>query len=125
MSGSATFGNCRRAAVRSPPCRSEVAPALGIMAITLTFLALLIEAIFGYPDWLMRTIGHPVMWMGRLIGILDVALNRETMRTAEGRAAGAFAVLAIVTVAAIVAYALEWRLLLLPLGVAIAAIAAS
>jgi adenosylcobinamide-phosphate synthase len=95
------------------------------MVITLTFLALLIEAIFGYPDWLMRTIGHPVMWMGRLIGILDVALNRETMHTGKRRAAGAFAVLVIVAVAAIVAYALEWRLLLLPLGVAIAAIAAS
>jgi adenosylcobinamide-phosphate synthase len=95
------------------------------MAITLTFLALLIEAIFGYPDWLVRTIGHPVMWMGRLIGILDRALNQETMSAAKRRAAGAFAVLVIIAVAAIVAYALECSLLLLPLGVAIAAVAAS
>ena len=38
---------------------------------TITFLALLTEAIVGYPDWLVQTIGHPVTWMGRLIGILD------------------------------------------------------
>jgi adenosylcobinamide-phosphate synthase len=95
------------------------------MAITLTFLALLIEAIFGYPDWLVRTIGHPVMWMGRLIGILDRALNQETMSAAKRRAAGAFAALVVIAVAAIVSYALECSLLLLPLGVAIAAVAAS
>jgi adenosylcobinamide-phosphate synthase len=98
---------------------------LGIMAITLTFLALLIEAIFGYPDWLVRTIGHPVTWMGRLISILDRALNRETVSPAKRRAAGAFALLVIIAVAAVVAAALECSLLLLPLGVAITAIAAS
>ena len=49
------------------------------MAITLTLLALLIEATFGYPDWLARTIGHPVTWMGRLISALDGSLNRDDM----------------------------------------------
>ena len=43
------------------------------MTIALAFLALLIEAILGYPDWLVHTIGHPVTWMGRLIGLLDRA----------------------------------------------------
>jgi adenosylcobinamide-phosphate synthase len=97
------------------------------MAITLAFLALLIEAIFGYPDWLVRTIGHPVTWMGRLIDVLDRALNRESMSAARRRAAGAFAVLVIIAVAAIIAYALERSLLLLlpQLGVALTAIAAS
>jgi adenosylcobinamide-phosphate synthase len=95
------------------------------MAITLAFLALLIEAIFGYPDWLVRTIGHPVMWMGRLIDVLDRALNRESMSAARRRAAGALAVVVIVAVAAITAYALERSLALPPLGVALAAVAAS
>jgi adenosylcobinamide-phosphate synthase len=95
------------------------------MAIMLTFLALLIEAMFGYPDWLVRTIGHPVMWMGRLISILDRALNRESMSTNERRAAGVLAVFVIISVTATVAYALERSLLLLPLGVALAAVAGS
>ena len=38
------------------------------MTVALTLLALLIELMVGYPDWLARAIGHPVTWMGRLIG---------------------------------------------------------
>jgi adenosylcobinamide-phosphate synthase len=95
------------------------------MAITLTFLALLIEAVFGYPDCLVRTIGHPVMWMGRLISTLDRALNRETMSNNARCAAGVLAVLVIICVAAIVAYVIERSLLSLPFGVALAAIAGS
>ena len=55
------------------------------MAITLALLALLIEAVFGYPDWLLRTIGHPVTWMGRCIELLDQASNREAMSSATRR----------------------------------------
>ena len=39
------------------------------MSIAITLLALLIEATFGYPDRVLRAIGHPVMWLGRLIGL--------------------------------------------------------
>ncbi len=38
--------------------------------------ALLIEGVFGWPDWLHRLIRHPVVWMGALISTLDRALNR-------------------------------------------------
>ena len=60
--------------------------------ITLTFLALLIEAIVGYPDRLVRAIGHPVTWMGRLIGMLDRMLNHESMNNATRRTAGTVAI---------------------------------
>jgi adenosylcobinamide-phosphate synthase len=93
--------------------------------ITLTFLALLIEATFGYPDRLVRTIGHPVMWMGRLISMLDRTLNHESMSNATRRAVGALAILVIIGVAATVGYALDRSLLSLPLGIAAAAIVAS
>ncbi|MFJ7438542.1 adenosylcobinamide-phosphate synthase CbiB [Methylorubrum thiocyanatum] len=45
--------------------------ALGILA-----LALLIEAVAGYPDGLYRALGHPVTWIGRLIASLERRLNR-------------------------------------------------
>jgi adenosylcobinamide-phosphate synthase len=93
--------------------------------ITLAFLALLIEATVGYPDRLVRTIGHPVMWMGRLISMLDRTLNHESMSNATRRAAGALAMLVIIGVAATVGYALDRSLLSLPLGIVAAAIAAS
>jgi adenosylcobinamide-phosphate synthase len=95
------------------------------MAVTLALLALLIEIIVGYPDWLLRAIGHPVTWMGRMIAVLDRALNHETMSDAKRRAAGAGALLAIIGIPAIIGYVVERGALLLPLGIVVAAIIAS
>ena len=41
-------------------------------------IACLAEAAFGYPTWLFRLIGHPVMWIGALIARLDRTLNRSS-----------------------------------------------
>ncbi len=95
------------------------------MAVTLAFLALLIEAIVGYPDWLLRAIGHPVTWIGRLIAVLDCMLNRDGMSRAGRRTAGIIALLVVVGTAAGAAFALERSLLVLPFGLAAAAIVAS
>jgi adenosylcobinamide-phosphate synthase len=95
------------------------------MAVTLAFLALLIEAIVGYPDWLVRAIGHPVTWMGRLIGGLDRVLNRESAGSAARRAAGIVAVVVIVTVVIVITWAIERALLALPFDLIAAAIVAS
>ena len=45
---------------------------------SLALLALVIEAVAGYSETLYRLIGHPVTWMGALIGWLDHWLNRES-----------------------------------------------
>jgi adenosylcobinamide-phosphate synthase len=95
------------------------------MAITLALLALLIESMLGYPDWLVRTIGHPVTWMGRLIGVLDHAFNQESMGDSQRRVAGAIALVLLVAIVAIIAYTFERGLLSLPYGTTIAALAAS
>ena len=95
------------------------------MAVALTLLALLIEVVVGYPDRLVRAIGHPVMWMGRLISILDRTLNHESSSNASRRTAGAIAILIVIIVVAAIAFALERSLLLLPLGIAAVAIVAS
>ncbi len=44
-------------------------------ALSVACLACAIEAAFGYPNWLFRKIGHPVMWIGALIARLDRSLN--------------------------------------------------
>src|ERR1700676_2817285 len=128
MKGSGAPGNSRRAAPRSPPCRSR-APMWGIdwgiMPAALACLALLIEVMVGYPDRLVHAIGHPVTWMGRLIGLVDIALNRESMSTAARRAAGAVALVIVVAVAATVAHVLERGLVRLPFGLLFAAVLAS
>jgi adenosylcobinamide-phosphate synthase len=95
------------------------------MFVTLVFLSLLIEAAVGYPGWLVRSIGHPVTWMGRLIGLLDNTLNHEHMSRASRQAAGLASLFIVVGIAGGVAYVLERSLLWLPLGIVFAAFAAS
>jgi adenosylcobinamide-phosphate synthase len=91
----------------------------------LAVLALLIEAIVGYPDFLVRSAGHPVMAMGRLIGFLDRALNHDRMTNASRRAAGAISILIVIAVTGGTAFVLEQGLLRLPLGIVPAALMAS
>jgi len=91
----------------------------------LTALAVLIELIAGYPDWLVRSIGHPVTWMGRLIAGLERRWNRETLRPHVSRMVGAVAVLLLVGIVGMVALIIERGLLLLPFGLIGAAVVAS
>jgi adenosylcobinamide-phosphate synthase len=95
------------------------------MALTLTSLALLIEAAFGYPDWLLRTIGHPVIWIGRLISLLDRALNRDRVSTRKQLGAGALALAIIIAVVTCLAFVVQGLLLSFPFGLAAAAFLAS
>jgi adenosylcobinamide-phosphate synthase len=95
------------------------------MAPVLTLLALLLEIMIGYPDRLLRSVGHPVTWVGRLIGALDGALNRDSATPAARRMAGAIAVLILIAVAGIVAFVVWRGLLRLPFGLVAAALAAS
>jgi adenosylcobinamide-phosphate synthase len=95
------------------------------MFVTLTFLALLIEALVGYPDWLVQSIGHPVTWTGRLIDFFDDTLNHQRLSDASRRTAGLVSLLIVIGSVGIVAYVLERSLLWLPLGALFAALAAS
>jgi adenosylcobinamide-phosphate synthase len=95
------------------------------MTVALTLLALLIEVTVGYPDWLARAIGHPVTWVGRLIGALDRAWNRPGRNPNPRRLLGVLGVLLLVLVAGAVSWALERALMALPLGIAALAVLAS
>ena len=86
------------------------------MTVTLTLAALLIEAVVGYPDRLVRSIGHPVTWIGRLIRALERNCNSDTATPARRRALGLITVLLIVSIVAVVALVIERGLLLLPFG---------
>ncbi len=46
--------------------------------IALAAAALLLESIFGYPAFVLRTIGHPIMWIGALIGVTESRFNRQS-----------------------------------------------
>jgi adenosylcobinamide-phosphate synthase len=86
------------------------------MAAAFTLVALLIELNIGYPDRLLGAIGHPVTWMGALIGALDRGLNRDEATPAARRMAGTITVLILVAAVGTIAFLLERGLLRLPFG---------
>jgi len=95
------------------------------MSVALAFLAMLIELCIGYPQPLTRTIGHPVSWIGGLIGELDRVLNRAAADPTTRRFAGAVAVLIVIVTVGLIALVVERALLFLPLGFFLVALVAS
>jgi len=79
------------------------------IATTLFILAaaLGVEAASGYPQGLYRVIGHPVTWIGALIGKLDQTLNRDDLSDATRKTFGVLALALIITVPVIIAWVIE------------------
>jgi len=48
-------------------------------------VAMLVDAVLGWPDGVFARIGHPVTWLGQVIGALDARWNGARIR--PGRAA--------------------------------------
>ena len=86
---------------------------------------MLIELCLGYPQFLLRAIGHPVTWIGRLIGALDRVLNRDAMAAGARRAAGVCSVVILVAIVGVVAFFVQRELFHWPAGVLAAALLAS
>jgi adenosylcobinamide-phosphate synthase len=66
--------------------------------LPLALLALSIEGAFGYPRALLRSIGHPVVWMGALIDVFDRRLNRERDDGERRRRKGTMALVILLTI---------------------------
>ena len=67
-------------------------------SLPLLILALVAEAAFGYPQRFYAAIGHPVTWIGKLIGALDRMLNRESASFADRKAMGVLALLLLLVI---------------------------
>eukprot|EP01035_Chromulina_nebulosa_P022239 gene22239-28796_t len=67
-------------------------------SLVLAVLALAIEASVGYPEAVYRVVGHPVTWIGALIGVLDRQLNRESKSAMVRRLAGVLALALILAI---------------------------
>jgi len=109
------------------PTPNESVRMFSEATIGLAFLALIFEAACGYPGLLLRVIGHPVMWMGALIGLIDRYLNDEKDDHSSRRQAGMIGLMLLLATVGIVAYGIESTLLALPFvgGVAAALVASS
>jgi adenosylcobinamide-phosphate synthase len=95
------------------------------MSVALALLAMMIELCAGYPQALLRAIGHPVIWIGRLIAALDRLLNRDTADAYRRRGAGIVAILLLLGIVGAIAFVVERELLRLPFGLIAVAVVAS
>ncbi len=95
------------------------------MSVTVAFLALVAELIAGYPDRLVKAIGHPVIWIGKAIEWADNRFNRASDSSGERRRAGILVLFAIVVAAAGTGLLAEWLLGGVWYGWAIIAVIAS
>ena len=95
------------------------------MSLALAFIAMLVELALGYPPRLVGIIGHPVIWMGRLIEWLDHTLNRDADPPSRRRGAGITALFVLLGGTGLVAVILQQTLLRLPFGFLMVAFLAS
>jgi adenosylcobinamide-phosphate synthase len=98
------------------------------MGFSLAIAALVIEALFSYPEALFAAIGHPVTWIGRLIAFLEAHFNDAKASPARRRMMGGLALGLLLLVVGLIAQALTWILGLIspaPLGFLLLAFAAS
>jgi adenosylcobinamide-phosphate synthase len=80
------------------------------------FVALLFDALFGYPEWIVRKAGHPVIWIGALIRVADGHLNKEHRSPFQRKLSGVLALVCIVACAAGPAFLLQRVLERQPFG---------
>jgi adenosylcobinamide-phosphate synthase len=59
-------------------------------------VAMVVDAVIGWPDRLFVRIGHPVTWLGRLIAALDASWNRADDPPWKRRVAGLAAALVVI-----------------------------
>lgn len=60
---------------------------------SIALLALLLDAAISYPGWVFHKIGHPVTWIGALIGLVDRRLNKESGSPLTRKLAGVLAII--------------------------------
>jgi adenosylcobinamide-phosphate synthase len=95
------------------------------MFVALALLAMLIELVFGYPRALLRAVGHPVIWIGALIGALDRTLNKDSETSEARRRAGVIALLLLLVIVGSIALLLGHELGRVPYGIPAAAVLGS
>ncbi|WP_413874677.1 adenosylcobinamide-phosphate synthase CbiB [Albidovulum sp.] len=71
-------------------------------------VALGLDSLLGWPNPVFRVIGHPVSWLGRLVGALDRWINLDGADDGARRIAGVVAAAVVIGAAAEIAWVLTW-----------------
>ncbi len=79
-------------------------------------IALLIDAVIGDPQWLYRSLPHPVVWIGKVVSWTDQRLNHAGSTAERRKFMGIVAAAALLIGALLVGAVLQHILLALPGG---------
>lgn len=79
-------------------------------------LILLLERLLGYSPRLVRAIGHPVIWFGALISLLEARFNTEDRSPRQRRLAGLVALVTLLLLVAAGTIILQQILRAIPFG---------
>jgi len=78
------------------------------MTVFVAPLALLLERLLGYPQTLVRLIGHPVIWFGALISALEGRLNRPEFSPRRRKGFGVLTVMVLLLAAVLPSILIVW-----------------
>ncbi|MDD7970778.1 adenosylcobinamide-phosphate synthase CbiB [Roseinatronobacter alkalisoli] len=73
-------------------------------------VAMALDVLLGWPDWLYRRIGHPVTWIGAMISHLERSWNVGTASAAARKRRGVAAAVLVITCAGGLALTIQWML---------------
>jgi adenosylcobinamide-phosphate synthase len=93
--------------------------------VELAAAAVLVEAAVGYPAPLYRAIGHPVTWMGQLLGVLEGRMNREAESFFTRRRLGVVALAILLTACVGATLSFLWFISTGVIGLAVTVLAAT
>lgn len=85
-------------------------------SFVLAFAATLLERIMGYPRPVLNAVGHPVMWMGKLIEMLEMRANNPALSNMRRRRNGFVMLSILLATTAFVSLLIVWILRDMPLG---------
>lgn len=75
--------------------------------LAVALVALALDSLIGWPDWLYRRVTHPVVWLGALIDALDRRINTGGARVWRGVIGALFVIAAASLPALLIACALR------------------
>ena len=73
-------------------------------------MAIVIDAVLGWPERLFRLLGHPVTWLGSLVDRADSTWNRESDPPVLRRTMGTAATLVVIALPTILAWIVQAQL---------------
>ena len=93
--------------------------------IMIALIAVLVDRIFGYPNWIYGLVRHPVVWTGWVIGRAEAYLNRNDISPMSSRLRGFIPLLLLMVIVAFITVPLSSWLRTFELGGLIEAVLAA